>query len=421
MIRLVIGAILVALLHSAAAAQDAASSWPQFRGPSGQGVSADAGVPVTWSATENVAWKADLPGAGTSSPIVIGGKVFLTCFSGYAVPGQPKGEMDRLKLHLVCLQRADGKILWQKEVAPRLPEQATIRDDHGYASGTPAADAERVYVSFGASGVFAFDHAGKQLWKAEIGTKLNGWGSAASPVLHGELVLVNASVESESLVALNRKTGKEVWRATGIKESWNTPILAKAGAATELVVAIFGKILGLDPATGQQLWSSATDIGWYMVPSLVAHEGVVYAVGGRSGGGLAVRQGGRGDVTQSHRLWTIAKGSNVTSPILHAGHLYWMHESQGIAYCAEAKTGKIVYEERMERVGQVYSSPVLAEGRIYYVARGGRTHVLAAKPAFERLATNDLGERSTFNACPAVAGGRIFLRSDKTLYCLGKK
>lgn len=418
---LIAAVLLSGALPPAASAQEGGPGWTQFRGPDGRGISADRGVPVTWSASENVVWKTELPGAGTSSPIVIGGKVFLTCYSGYAVPGQPRGEMDRLKLHLVCLDRASGKILWQKEVAPRLPEQPTIRDDHGYASGTPAADGERVYVGFGATGVFAFDHAGKQLWKAEVGSKLNGWGSAASPVLHGELVLVNASVESESLVALDRKTGREVWRATGIKESWNTPILAKAGAATELVVAIFGKILGLDPATGQTLWSCATEIGWYMVPSLVAHEGVVYAVGGRTGGGLAVRLGGRGDVTASHRLWTIAKGSNVSSPILHAGHLYWMHESQGIAYCAEAKTGRIVYEERIERAGQVYASPVLADGKLYYVARGGRTYVLSAKPQFERLAANDLGERSTFNACPAVAGGRLFLRSDKTLYCLGGK
>ena len=186
-------------------------------------------------------------------------------------------------------------------------------------------------------------------------------------------------------------------------------------------MATIGKILGLDPATGKELWACTTNIAWYMVPSLVAQDGVVYCIGGRSGGSLAVRAGGRGDVTESHRLWTGRKGSNVPSPILHDGHLYWMNETNGTAYCAEAKTGNIVYEQPLERAGQVYASPVLAAGRIYYVARTGKTFVVAAKPAYELLATNDLSDRSTFNASPAISGGRLFLRSDRALYCLGNK
>ena len=395
--------------------------WSQFRGPGGKGASADA-VPVTWSRTENVVWKTELPGAGTSSPILIGSKIYLTCYSGFNAPGQP-GEMSQLKLKLVCLQSADGKVLWAKEIAPQLPEQEKIRDDHGYASSTLAADKERLYAFFGKSGVMAFDHDGKQLWKTAVGSTLHKWGSATSPVLYKDLVIVNACVESESLVALDAKTGKEKWRASGIKDSWNTPVLADAGGGrTELVVAIMGKVLGFDPATGQQLWSCATDIGWYMVPSVVAHEGIAYVVGGKNGGGaLAVRLGGKGDVTSTHRLWKAAKGTNVTSPILHDGHLYWMNEVSGVAYCAEAKTGKIVYEERVDGAGQIYASPVVADGKIYYMSRNGKTAVVPAKPQYERLALNEFGDRSTFNASPAVAGGRMYVRSDHHLYCLGKK
>jgi outer membrane protein assembly factor BamB len=407
-----------AILLAAVAQEDLV--WAQFRGPGGRGTSADA-VPVTWSKTENLAWKTELPGAGTSSPIVLGSKIFLTCYSGFNVPGNP-GQMEQLKLKLVCLKRDDGKVLWTKEIAPQLPEQAKIRDDHGYASSTLAADKDRLYAFFGKSGVFAFDHDGKQVWRADVGSKLHGWGSGNSPVLHKNLVIVNASVESESLVALDARTGKEIWRAGGIKDSWNTPILADAGGGrAEVVVAIMGKVLGFDPGTGQQLWSCATDIPWYMVPSLLSHEGVVYAVGGRNGGGaLAVRTGGKGDVTSTHRLWMVQKGSNVTSPLLHEGHLYWMNESSGVAFCAEAKTGKIVYEQRVEGAGQIYASPVLADGKIYYLSRNGRTAVVAAKPQFERLALNDFGDRSTFNASPAVAGKQLFVRSDHHLYCLGK-
>lgn len=411
---------LLGLAFLLAAAQDG-GSWPQFRGPGGKAASAEA-VPVTWSRTENVVWKAELPGPGTSSPILWGPKIYLTCYSGFNAPGQ-KGEMSQLKLKLVCVARADGKLLWTKEIAPKLPEQEKIRDDHGYASSTLAADAERLYAFFGKSGVVAFDHEGKELWRADVGSKLHGWGSGTSPILYKDRLIVNASVESDSLVALDVKSGKEIWRAPGIKDSWNTPVLADAGGGkTELVVAIMGKVLGFDPDSGRQLWSCATDIGWYMVPTLVAHQGVVYVIGGRNGGGaLAVRLGGSGDVTSTHRLWMIQKGSNVASPVLHGDHLYWINESSGIAFCAEAKTGKIVYEERVEGASQTYASPVVADGKIYYVSRNGRTAVVAAKPQFERLALNDFGDRSTFNASPAVAGGRLFVRSDHHLYCLGKK
>jgi outer membrane protein assembly factor BamB len=414
--------LLIALPGMRLAPAEKPSDWPQFRGPAGGGTSADKGLPVTWSGKENLVWKSELPGPGASSPILVGSRIFLTCYAGQGAPGQASGGTEQLELHVVCLDRESGKVLWDKEVEPRLPEQEKIREDHGYASSTPAADTERVYAFFGKSGVVALDHGGRQLWRADVGSGISGWGSAASPVLFRDLVIVNASVESESLVALDSKTGKEVWRAGGIRESWNTPILAAAkGGKVELVVAIAGKVLGLEPTTGEQLWSCATDIGWYMVPSLVAQDGVAYCIGGRSGGGLAVRMGGRGDVTKTHRPWKILKGSNVSSPILHEGRLYWLHENIGVAYCADARTGEIIKEVRIEGAGQFYASPVLADGKLYCVSRGGRTYVLAAGPELERLAANDLGERGTFNASPAISGSRLLLRSERCLYCLGAK
>jgi outer membrane protein assembly factor BamB len=398
-----------------------ASDWPQLRGPTGQGISSQRGLPLTWSADKNVVWKVNLPGAGWSSPIVIGERIFLTSYTGFMVPGKPVGNMDDLKRQISCLDRKTGNLLWTTDVPSKLPEQARIREGHGFASSTPVADQERVYAFFGKSGVFAFNHDGKQIWNANVGTKLDGFGSAAPPTLHGDLLLVNASIESQSVVALDKKTGKEVWRAGGIRESWHAPLVVEVGGKTEIVVAITGKVLGLDPKSGEQLWSSRTDIGWYMVPSLLAHDGVVYYLGGRAGVVAgAIRAGGSGDVTRSHRLWTSTKGSNVTSPILRDGYLYWMSDQLGIAYCAEAKSGRIVYEERIPGARQVYASPVLSEGRIYYTDRAGTTFVVAAQPQFKLLATNTLERRIFVNASPAITGDRFLMRADQVLYCIGE-
>ncbi|MFQ3651841.1 MAG: PQQ-binding-like beta-propeller repeat protein, partial [Gemmataceae bacterium] len=303
-----------------------------------------------------------------------------------------------------------------------LPESEKVRD-HGYATSTPACDGQRLYVFFGKSGVFAFDLTGKQLWKAKVGDHHHSWGSAASPVLYKDLVIINACVESESLIALDKNTGKEKWRVKGIKESWNTPmIISTPEGRSELVIALLGKILAFDPDTGGALWSSDTEIKWYMAPSIVSHKGIVYSLGGRGGvAAVAVRSGGKGDVTRTHRLWTNTKGSNVSSPIIHENYLYWMHDSLGLAYCAEAQSGKIVYEERLPRIGQVYASPILADGKLYYVARSGRTFVVKANPRYELLAINDLSDKSIFDGSPAVAGNRLYLRSDRFLYCVGSR
>jgi len=223
------------------------------------------------------------------------------------------------------------------------------------------------------------------------------------------------------LIALDKKTGQEVWRQGGMDMSWNTPALVKTSGGWELVVQVKSKILGFDPATGNPLWT-CQGVEDYVCPSVVAEGDVVYVIGGRQARAIAVRAGGRGDVTETHKLWEVRKGSNVSSPVVHDGHLYWAHEGRGSVYCVDAKTGEGGYEERLNpRPGRIYASPLAADGKLYYVSRDAGVFVLAARPEFELLAHNKIDtDASIFNGSPAVAGGRLLLRSDRALYCIGK-
>ena len=413
---------LVLLLVEFSTGDCQCEDWSAFRGADGQGNAGKVELPLQWGETENIAWKTELPGPGASSPVVHGRHIYVTCYSGFFVPGQPGGTQADLRRHLVCVERISGKVLWQRELEAKLPEEERIRD-HGFAASTPACDEAGVVVFFGKTGVIAFDHEGHEKWRADVGSKTHGWGSSASPVLHGKLVLINASVESESLRALDRRTGREVWSVEGIKESWNTPVIAKsANGREELLLAMQGSLRAYHPETGEQYWTCKTDITWYMVPSVVCSGGTVYCLGGRSGvKKLAVKMGGSGDVTDSRRLWTSMKGSNVTSPVFHDGHLYFMNDNREIAYCLSAETGEVVYEQRVNRAGQVYASALLAGGRIYYLTREGRTIVVPAAPKFEELGRSDLRDGGQFNGSFAVDGGRLLVRSDRYLYAIGGK
>jgi outer membrane protein assembly factor BamB len=400
------------------------ADWTEFRGPGGLGVSAEKDLPTEWSSQKNIVWKTPLPGPGASSPITLGKRVFATCYSGYALDPAKPGMMEDLKRHVLCIDRADGKILWCKDFKPELPEHKYAGEGsyHGYAASTPITDGEKLYVFFGKSGVFCFDLDGNQVWQTPVGKNTNGWGSGASPVLYKNLLIVNASVESGAMVALDKKDGKEVWRAPGIASAWNTPLLVKpAEGDVELVISIQDRVLGLNPDTGKELWR-AEGVHRYVCPSVVAHDGVVYAIGGGSTS-LAVKAGGRGDVTKTHVVWRESKGSNVGSPIYHDGHLYWASDGGGVLFCQDAATGKIVYQQRLEPAsGLIYGSPVLADGKIYYVSQRKGTYVVAAKPKFELLAHNvfeDDGSRT--NASPAVSNGHLLLRTDQNLYCIGKR
>jgi hypothetical protein len=402
---------------SVAAESARAADWPQFRGPGGLGISRESDLPLRWSDAENLVWKTALPGPGASSPIAVGDRVYVTCFSGYGVDRSRPGDMDDLRLHVLSVDRAGGRIVWERDIEPRLPEEDRVRE-HGYAAPTPASDGRHLYVFFGKTGVFKLGlDDGKVVWQAVVGSDTHGWGCGTSPVLHENLVIVNASVESRSLVALDKETGREVWRAGGMRDSWNTPHLVDLGGGKrELVVSVQGNLLAFDPERGKELWR-CRGIPDYVCPSAVSHHGVVYAVGGRQSRALAVRAGGRGDVTESHLVWEAKAGANVSSPVIHDGHLYGVSDRAGLAYAIRLADGEVVYSERVD--GQPYASADAAGGRIYVVTRRNGTLVLAAKPEFEVLAHNRLDDKSEFNASPAVADGRLYLRSDRFLYCLG--
>ena len=409
------------------AEQSHAVDWSQFRGPGGLGASQETGVPTSWSAKENIKWRAELPGPGTSSPIVVGNRVYLTSYSGYAEQVELPGQMENLERHLVAIQRDTGEVLWVRDFKPVLPESTYSGGNsarHGYSSSTPISDGKRLYVFFGKSGVYCLDLDGKKIWNTLVGDNTRGWGSSNSPLLHENLVIINASIESGALVALDKETGKEVWRTGGIRGSWNTPLLAKTGEGkTELVVSVPEKILGFDPATGEQLWHCVgiPDRG-YICPSVVADRGIVYAIGGRKNTALAVRTGGRGDVTASHRLWITDKGSNVSSPVYHDGHIYWFHDRLGTVNCLDAATGAVKYQTRLDpRPGLVYSSVIVADGKLYCVSMYSGTYVISASPEFKLLSHNVFADdKSRTNACPAVHNGQLLLRTDRFLYCVGE-
>lgn len=416
--RAMLSALAMLLLVST---KGLADDWTQFRGPHGVGVSSEKAPPITWSSTDNVAWQAELPGPGASTPITLGKRVYVTCYSGYGLePGE--GDQKDLMRHLLCFDRSAGEVVWHKELAPKLPEHKYQGEGsyHGYAASTPTTDGKHLYVFFGKSGVFCFDLAGKEVWHTEVGDGTHGWGSGCSPVLLGDTLLINASVECRSLIALDKKTGEEIWRADGINSSWNTPLPVKTSSGeTEIVVSIQGRVFGFRPQTGAKLWE-AHGVERYVCPSVIAHDSVVYVLGGGHTS-LAVRAGGSEDVTESHAVWRVNKGSNVSSPIYHQGNLYWTRDG-GTVCCQNAKTGEFIYEERFKPgAGTIWSSPVLADGKLYYVSKHKGTFVVAAKPEFELLAHNVFeDDDSRANASPAISNGQIFLRTDRNLYCIGK-
>jgi len=405
----------------------AAADWPRFRGPDAKGIAPTSGVPATWSPKENVVWKTALPGFGASSPITLGDKIFLTCYSGYGLDEDEPGDQEDLLLTVLAIDRADGEMLWAKSTTARLPEKAYdvgFVDLHGYASATPATDGKAVFAFFGRSGVVAYSVDGEPLWRVYVGDETHQWGSGASPVLFEDLVIINASVESKSVVALHKSDGREVWRVEGVGRSWSTPLVVDLpGGARELVVSMEEKVLGLDPVTGKQLWECA-GVRDYVCAGVIAHEGIVYVTGGRKPQSFAIRAGGRGDVTESHLLWELRKCTKVPTPLLHDGLLYWV-DQKGMAGCVDAKTGELVYQERLDDLSgtpdKVYASLVLADGKLYAVSCRSGTVVLATGREFKKLAQNDLGDPSVFNATPVIGNGQLLLRSDRFLYCIGKE
>ncbi len=407
------------------------TDWPRFLGPAGAAIVTESEVPLTWSDSENIAWKAVLPGPGSSSTIVHGDKVFVTCWTGY---GDKEGANDISKLtrHLVCLSKTDGKVLWDAKV-PSAAEEDPWRGfitEHGYATHTPVTDGERVYVFFGKSGALAFDMDGKQLWQTSCGTGSGRmrWGSAASPIVVGDLLIVNASDESQAIMALDKKNGKIVWKAEGeFGMAYGTPNVYVHDGITDLVIAVPQELWSLNPKNGKLRWYAAHGLIGNVSPSLVPGGDVAYIFGGfPSTRSVALKLGGKGDTSSNAVLWDSNTSSYVPTPILKDGHLYVIND-QGFAICIDAKTGKDVYRERVligARGGgkPFYASPVLIGDKLVCVSRRDGTFILTAKPKFEQFARNQIAsDLSRFNATPAVSGDRLFLRSEKAIYCIGRR
>lgn len=406
---------------------DVSAHWPEWRGAGGQGISTERDLPLRWSATENIRWKAPLPDRGNATPVIWGDRIFV-----------PQAVENDRRRTLLCLSRKDGRVLWQQGVKYEGKEKT--HPDNPYCSGSPATDGERVIVCHGSAGVFCYDLDGKELWRRDLGPQSFEWGNASSPVLHGDLAFLYFGPGPGShLLALEKKTGKTVWKfeeppvdtagrtdgfrgkEPGIVCSYSTPVLVKAGGRDELVMSFPGSLWALDPATGKALWH-CNGLNPLVYTSPIHADGIVVSMGGYFGNTIAVKAGGQGNVTPA-RLWqqVRAKGG-IGSGVIRDGHYYFM-SMDGIAHCHELATGRNVWSERLRGPGpkgDSWSSMVLAGDRIYILNQSGDCIVVKASPQFEQLAANSIGNEMC-NASVAVSGGEIFIRTHKHLWCVGKQ
>jgi outer membrane protein assembly factor BamB len=392
--------------------------WPAWRGPAANGISTERGLPVEWGPEKNVRWKAPLPEPGNSTPVVRGGRVFLT-------QALDKGK----RRAILAFDVATGRKIWQQDV-PCAVEETTHPKDNPPCSASPAADGQAVYAHFASAGVLACDHDGRKLWHRGLGPVLHKWGNGPSPVLYKDLVIVLQGPGVPTfLTALDRKSGEPVWKSDlpGINSpifgSWSTPVVVRVRERDELILPLPGEKVGgegeikaFDPATGKELWRCAglgTEV--YAMPVVSADAGLVVAISGHNGPTMAARTGGSGDVTGTHRAWRTEGKTpqRVGSGVIHEGHLY-LSDADGFAECIEAATGKVVWKERLG--GKLWGSLLLAGDKLYVGNLEGETFVLEARPAFKLVAKNDLGE-TTYSA-PAVSGGALFLRTHRHLWCI---
>ncbi|HKG62118.1 MAG TPA: PQQ-binding-like beta-propeller repeat protein [Pyrinomonadaceae bacterium] len=418
-----------------------AGNWPQWRGPDGSGISNEKNLPSEWSPTKNIKWKTEIDGRSHSSPIVWGNRVFLTtAIEGAVVPGAKAvkhtleggkeflhpdsvGADKKHTFKVICIDRDSGKIVWQSTAWEGTPYDNRHRKS-SYAASTPATDGKLVYAFFGTEGLYAYDFKGKLVWKADIG-KLGtvGMGTGTSPILFDNLVIVQADEENGEasfIVAVDKNTGKEAWRTPRkVQVSWSTPLLVRTSKRAELIASGTEAVIAYDPATGKELWRHK-GVESNAIPSPVANNEMVFLVAGFPAKiAMAIKLGQTGDLTGTPNVaWTYAKGTAyVPSPILYGDYLY-LTTDRGILTSIDAKTGEVKYEGgRIPIPATFTASPVAFEGKILMTSEDGDTFIVKAGPQHQILGTNSVGE--PVYASPAIADGRIFIRGEKNLYCIG--
>jgi outer membrane protein assembly factor BamB len=414
--RNLLTAIVAASLSTTFAA---ASNWPSWRGPTHDGVTEETNLPLTWSQTENVKWKVSLPEGGNSTPIVWGDKLFLT---------QAEGKR-RL---LLCFEKKTGKKLWEAGITWEQPE--LTHNTNPYCAASPATDGESVIVFFASAGVYSYDMNGKEQWKrTDLGEQKHIWGCGTSPVMAGDRVFLNFGPGANTvLYCFDKKTGKTLWKheepggdsgERGNKYwlgSWSDPILHKVGNRSELMMTYPGRACAFDPTTGKELWT-CEGLTKLVYNSPLFADGTLIAMCGYGGSAMAVKAGGNGDVTSSHRVWHLPRvQQRIGSGVLYQGHHYILTDG-GMVECRNLKTGELVYSERVRGpgpTGQNWSSLVRSGDKLYAANQGGDCFVFKASPKFELLATNTLGEK--FIGSIAVSDGLIFIRGYDNLWCIGK-
>jgi outer membrane protein assembly factor BamB len=415
--RLIIALALVCF----AATSVLADNWPQWRGPFLNGISSEKNLPLRWSAEENVTWKLTLPSWTGATPIIWGERIFLNVADGN-------------DLYLWCVDRTKGEPVWKKP----LGSGNTKMRKQNMSSPSPVTDGKNVWVMTGTGMLKAFDFAGNELWAREIQKDYGrfglNWGYASSPLLYEDALFVQVlhgmrTDDPSYLLRIDKKTGKTVWRVerptnaiTESPDSYTTPALVRQGANVEIVITGGDCVTGHDPATGKELWRANglnpdNNPNYRIVASPVVYEGVVYAPT-RVRPLLALKAGGRGDVTQSARLWAFDHGPDVPTPVTD-GKYFYVVDDRGVMYCLDAKTGEAIWGPQRIKPATYSSSPVLADNKIYVTNEEGLTTVLKAGPKFEVLAENNLNDYTL--SSPAVSDGQIFMRTAQYLYCIGKR
>jgi outer membrane protein assembly factor BamB len=389
-----------------------AADWTEFRGPTGQGLSTEEGLPVEWSRTKNVVWKVPTP-PGWSSPLVARGKVYLTA----AVP-QDGGH----SLRALCLDAASGKTVWEREVFREGPSSPRPHSKNSHASPTPLLEGERLYVHFGHQGTACLDQDGKIVWTNSDFTYPPVHGNGGSPILIDDVLVFSCDGATDPfIVALDKTSGKLRWKTNRKtdaykKFSFSTPLAIEVKGQKQAISPGSDVVSALDPATGTEIWRARYK-GYSVIPRPVFGHGLVFVcIGYDIPGLIAIRTDGSGDVTDTHIAWRMRQGAPHTpSPLLVGNELYTVSDG-GIATCLDARTGKPHWQKRLG--GAFSASPLHATGRVYFQSEDGVGIVLAAATTFRQLARNDLGERSL--ASYAAADGALFIRTEKHLYRIGK-